>query len=89
MLNETFGVYLPDDAINNASSNGHLEVAKYHYETCDADIETKDKYRWTPLSYASVNNHLEIVRYLYEVLRTSNIHNNKNYCCALISYSKK
>ena len=28
--------------INTASENGHLEVVKYLYETCYADVETKD-----------------------------------------------
>ena len=29
--------------INNASSNGKLEVVKYLYKTCHANVEAKDK----------------------------------------------
>ena len=31
---------VPDNAINNASSKGHLEVVKYLHKTCHADVET-------------------------------------------------
>ena len=52
--------------INNASYNDHLEVVKYLYETCHANIETKDRIGRTPINIASANGHLEIVKYLYE-----------------------
>ena len=29
--------------ISIASLNGHLEIVKYLYETCNADVEAQDK----------------------------------------------
>ena len=43
-----------------------LEIVKYLYETCHADVETKNNYGSTPISIASLNDQLEIVKYLYE-----------------------
>ena len=50
----------------SATEYGHLDIVKYLYETCHADVETKDKDGFTPINYASSNGHLEVVKYLYE-----------------------
>ena len=50
--------------IINHSSNNHLEVVKYCYETWNADAETKDNDGCTPISNNSRNYHLEVMKYL-------------------------
>jgi ankyrin repeat protein len=46
--------------------NGHLEVVKYLYEECHANVEAKDNDGYTPIICASINGYLEIVKYLVE-----------------------
>ena len=36
------------------------------YETCHANVETKDRFRRAPIKWALSNGHLEIVKYLNE-----------------------
>ena len=52
-------------SINTASENGLIEVVKYLYETCHADVEIKDNYYGcTPINNASNNTYREVVKYL-------------------------
>ena len=39
----------------------NFEVVKYLYETCYANVETKDNIGNTPINYASENGYFEIV----------------------------
>ena len=57
-------------ALSLASLRGHLEVVKYLYEKCHANVKTKDKYERTPINNASMNGRLEVVKYLYETCHT-------------------
>ena len=52
--------------INIASLNGHLETVKNLYETCHANVETKDKHKHTPIFNAFRFGHSEVVKYLCE-----------------------
>ena len=52
--------------INNASTYGNLEVAKYIYENYHTDIDTKDNRGNTPVNSASKNGKHQVVKYLYE-----------------------
>ena len=49
--------------------NGKLDVVKYLYETCHANVDTKDKDGRTPISNASLNDHPEVAKYLCEIER--------------------
>ena len=51
----------------NVSEIGSLKIVKYLYETCHANVETKDECGKTPINIASSNGYLEIVKYLYEL----------------------
>ena len=46
--------------------NEYLDIIKYFYETCHANVETKDNDGKTPINCASEKGHLEVVKYLYE-----------------------
>ena len=52
------------ERINYASQNGYLEIVKYLYETCHANVETKDNDEFTPIDNASENGYFEVVKYL-------------------------
>ena len=49
--------------ISNPSSNNHLEVVNYRYETWNTDDETKDNDGCTPISNNSRNYHIEVIKY--------------------------
>ena len=49
-------------AINIVSVTGDLEVVKYLYETCHADVETKDENGQAQLNQASINGYLDILK---------------------------
>jgi len=46
-----------------AAANGHLSVVEYLVNQ-KADINAKDKDRWTPLHSAAEKGHLSVVEYL-------------------------
>ena len=49
----------------DAATNGHLEVVKSLLEA-KAEVEAKDKYGRTPLSWAAVEGHSEVVKSLLQ-----------------------
>ena len=49
-----------------AAANGHLEVIKYLFEQCHANVEANDGNGETHLFIASSNGHLDIIKYLHE-----------------------
>jgi ankyrin repeat protein len=71
-----------------ASSNGHLEVVKYLYEECHANVEAKNNKGYTPIIYASQNGHLDIVKYLYEECN-ANVEAKDNYGNTPIMFASK
>jgi ankyrin repeat protein len=53
-------------ALNLAARWGHLEVVKLLLKKEGVEVNTKDNYYQTPLSYAVENRHLEVVKLLLE-----------------------
>ena len=66
--------YEPDILI--AAKQGKLTSVKYLVEK-GADIESKDKYEWTPLHWACENGHLAVVKYL--IKKGANIEAQNRY----------
>ena len=57
------GPSVPDTSINQAARNGEIEVVKQHL-AAGTDVNTKDKYKRTPLHSAANNGHKEIAELL-------------------------
>merc|ERR1719192_3326066 len=55
----------PDTTIVEASKNGHIDIVKTLIEK-GVDINTKDDYGYTSLSYAALKGHSEVVDLLIE-----------------------
>ena len=55
-----------ENDIYKASEQGKLASVKYLIERCHANIETKNKYGFTPINSASYNGRLDVVKHLYE-----------------------
>lgn len=55
----------PDTTIVEASKNGHMDIVKTLIEK-GVDINTKDDYGYTSLSYAALKGHAEVVDLLIE-----------------------
>ena len=53
----------PSLTINEAASDGNIEVVKQHI-AAGTDVNTKDKYEWTPLHQAAGYGHKEIAELL-------------------------
>ena len=63
------GVIIDNSLICRAATIGNIYIVKYLYETCHANVETKDNVGFTPINNASSNGHLEVVKYLHETCR--------------------
>ena len=67
----------------SASERGHLDVVKYLYENCHADVEVTDNFWLTPFSIAAQNGNLEVVKYLFEICHANVDTKDGNECTAL------
>jgi len=65
----------PDTTIVEASKHGHIDVVKTLLEK-GVDINTKDEYGYTALSYAALKGHAEVVDLLIEYGADTNARNH-------------
>ena len=54
-------------SLNNVSTFGFIEVVKYLFETCHANIEAKDGNGNAPIIDAAGNGHIEVVTMSYSI----------------------